>query len=322
MRIYKLIFKFFIFYLFYLFIFFSSYLFSNEEEENAIENFTEELEDAFFFPCNLSDKNIKIAISKKGSFFIIENDESIKQIPQIEGLNPEDVEIVCENHHISLIFKNPISSIKITHTYSYNKGNLEFINSKAFDENREFIHQLFQYALAGQKDLILQAKLKESPFFFQYINSEIFQEYIQKAILMDSTLQKKKVLESVGILITKLISYYYYNTELDQKKLADVFNWIEYCNLFGLQNYESLIIEYTKFLSEENSIQILEHLINKNPDFPESYLVLGDLFWKKNSIERSIQYYKLFLEKVQQFNYEVAIPEYVLLRVESYQIKE
>ncbi|GIX40642.1 MAG: hypothetical protein KatS3mg129_0375 [Leptospiraceae bacterium] len=304
------------------------------DEEQQISK-EEILKKAKIYQCIINNQQeFQIAILDSGEAYLFFN-HSYKKIPIQEEINPEEIHIICKDQKLIFESKKPLSNITHRQIFSVKQNkDLEFIGSSQHDSINNYIDELFQSVLEGNKNRILQTDLKEIPFAYQYINSEKLSFYMNKILNLNynKNFRKKiKIYESYGILTTKLIYYYHLNLNPEKEILEDFKNWIYAWEHIGLDNYESFILEYGKTLlniNQESGNNVLNYLIIKKPDYIPAYTTLGDYYWNINQKEKAKEFYNKIIEieknKEQQEkmflnddNNSSNIPEYIYERIKE-----
>jgi len=309
---------------------------SNTETQNQVNPPTEIdkelLKNAKIYPCALNnEKEFQIAVLENGEAYLI-FDHSYLKIPVKIKLNPEDIEVSCKNQILTLVSKNPLTSIKLKQMFSYNNQEIELIGTSKQDLNNDYVDGLFEYALKGNKKKILSIEFKEIPFAYQYINSEKLSHFmsmiLEKSQSQDALI-KINLFTSFGILSTKLIHYYHMNLSPPQEVLEDYKSWVQAWEHIGLENYEYFILQYGDAVLSINPTEgedILNFLKEKKPEYIPTYIVLGNYYWKIKQQEKAIDLYKKAIEIHQEKlkynfidvqNHVSNIPDYIYERIKD-----
>jgi tetratricopeptide (TPR) repeat protein len=309
---------------------------SNTETQNEVKQQTEMHEEWFknakIYPCALNnEKQFQIAVLDNGEAFLI-FDHSYLKIPVKIKLNPEDIEVSCKNQILTLVSKNPLTSIRLKQMFSYKNQEIELIGTSKQDLNNDYIDSLFEYALKGNKKKILSIELKEIPFAYQYINSEKLSHFMSKILEKSESqdaLIKINLLTSFGILSTKLIHYYHMNLSSPKEILEDYKNWVQAWEHIGLENYEDFILQYGETLLSINPTEgeeVLNFLKEKKSEYIPTYIVLGNYYWKIKQKEKAVDLYKKAIEIHQEKlknnfmdeqNHASNIPDYIYERIKD-----
>jgi tetratricopeptide (TPR) repeat protein len=300
-----------------------------ESQEDLVQKREEILKKAKIYQCQMDYGQVfKIAILDNGDAYLLFND-SFKKIPLEEGLNPEEIYVICKDQTLVLESKIPLSNLKHKQIFSFKNFELSLIGSSKQDNFNVYIDDLFQLVLEGNKNKILQLELKEIPFAYQYINTEklsTFLDVLLQKISQKSNNRKLLVLESFGILTTKLINFYHKNLVEEKESLENYHKWIESWEYVGFENYENFILIYGKTmlnLNIEKGLEILKTLKEKKPFYIPVYIALGDYYWNQHQKEEAMEFYKqaiqieennkkIFLEN---HHFPSNIPEYVYSRI-------
>ncbi len=269
------------------------------------------------------DKTLELIFLKSGKAYLILND-TVQEIPISDELNTEDLEITCKEKEIIIISKMPLTNILQKHTFFIRNYKIERMGSSIEDSTSNYFNYLFDLVRKGRKDLILSESLKVVNYSYQYITAEEFEKLSNDLIDSSSNnnIDKKiKIYDAFGILTSKLILFYHSNVkEFDSYPLEDFKFWISLWEELGWTTYEKFLVEYSKlFLSKHSrkGIMILEELINKKPNYLQSYIVLADFYWNNKDKQESLKIYKKILSKEKDFvqNDLSLIPEYIKNRV-------
>ncbi len=312
---------------------------SEEEKENILQN-------AKIYNCKNNDINdnelnknneetIWLAITETGSLYLYLNG-FYKKLPIImEEINLENTQLDCNDDQVIIEYKKPFSNKIQKYVFSIKDKNKEInlVGVEKKDQVQEYIDEIFKNALEGKKNTILELNLKEIPFAYQYINSEMFSYWIEEAISkaqITNFNKSKLILESVAILTSKMIYFYYLNQPLNPEETFEDYKiWINAWEYIGWEKYEKFFIKYNEILLKlnlEKGIEIINYLIEKKPLILENYILLGNYYWNKNEKEKAIEIYSKLIniwEENQEFflleeNSKFQIPHYIKDRLKKY----
>lgn len=299
------------------------------EENNMVDDLTKEeiKNNATVFECKIKDNKIlKISILKNGKAFLIDGEE-IQQLPLIQNINPEGIQVSCIEEEIIIISKIPLSNTLQKQVFSLKEEKIEALGSSSEDLTRNYFQNLIDYVKKGDKDIIIKEQLKDVKYSYQYLNGDELDKFSKEIIQLGSKKdlnQKIKIYQSFGILTAKLILYYYSNKKnIEEIDLEDYKLWIQLWEELGWESYELFLLEYGKtnlVKKPELGEKILEELIAKKPNFFDTYIVLGNYYWERNNKTKAYSLYKKAIgsnQKTFQENFTSLIPEYVIQRVKS-----